>query len=173
MKKIIIIVIIIMSLFILAIGYSIQKLDSITKENKDIGTIAKYNEEEELVKRVIEIAVVSGKIPDYNLIKDKKNIIISSENIESNLLGVLAGMKFTILTPLEIKEKANKEGDFLYLKFKKIDINIMKATISIDNNWAVDNKSKVSYLSGGGMTITFHKRFGKWIEDTTREMWIS
>ena len=131
------------------------------------------NLNEELIKRVIEIAVVSGKIPDYNLIKDKNNIIISSENIESTLSGVLSGMNYTILTPLEIKGKANKEGDFLYLKFKKIDINIMKATISIDNTWSLGNNSKFSYLSGGGMTITFHKRFGKWIEDTTREMWIS
>ena len=46
MRKIIIIVTIIMSLSILTVGCSIQKPDSITKENKNIETIAKNNEED-------------------------------------------------------------------------------------------------------------------------------
>jgi hypothetical protein len=131
------------------------------------------NSSKELIKRAIEIAIVSGEIPDYGLIKDKKNIIISSENIDANSLPELLNIQLTVLSPAEIKEKANKEGDFLYIRFKEISINASSATISIDNTWAVQDNSKKAYLSGGGMTINFHKFLGKWKEDELRESWIS
>lgn len=131
------------------------------------------NSKQDLVKRVLEIAVVSGEIPDYNLIKDNKNIILSSENLDTNLILELDGIKFTILSPAEIKEKANKEGDLLYLKFNKIYIGDKNASISLDNTWAVSETSKAGYLSGGGFTVTFHKFMGSWVEDKSRKYWIS
>ena len=131
------------------------------------------NLNKELVKRVIETAVVQGQIPDYGLIKDKKNIIISSEIIDSNMLPVLPNIKLTVLSPTEIKIKANKEGDFLYLKFRKIDTNNWTARITLDNTWAVPDNSKVDYLSGGGMTIKFYNIFGKWVQKKSIEMWVS
>jgi len=131
------------------------------------------NSNKELVKRVIETAVVYGQIPDYSLIKDKKNIIISSEIIDSNLLPVLPNIKLIVLSPTEIKKKANKEGAFLYLKFRKIDINNWNAKLTLDNTWAVSDNSKVHYLSGGGMTIKFYNLFGKWFQKKSIEMWIS
>lgn len=51
------------------------------------------NSSKELVKRTIETAVVYGQIPDYRLINDKKNIIISSEIIDSNIFPVLPNIK--------------------------------------------------------------------------------
>jgi hypothetical protein len=131
------------------------------------------NSSKELVKRVIETAVVYGQIPDYSLIKDKKNIIISSEIIDSNRLPALPNIKLIVLSPTEIKRKANKDGDFLYLKFRKIDINNWSARLAIDNTWALSDNSKVDYLSGGGMTIKFYNLFGKWFQKKSIEMWIS
>lgn len=130
------------------------------------------NASKELIKRVIEISVVSGELPDYKLIKDKGNIIISSENIDPNLLPELSNIKLTVLSPTEIKKKANKEGDFLYLKFSEIHINNWNASITLDNTWAVPDNSTMGYLSGGGMTIKFHNFFGRWVEDKSREKWI-
>ncbi|MEG0775357.1 hypothetical protein [Clostridium sp.] len=131
------------------------------------------NSSKELIKRVIETAVVYGKIPDYSLIKDKKNIIISSEIIDSNLLPVLPNIKLIVLSPTEIKKKANKEGDFLYLNFRKIDIDNLNAKLTLDNTWAVSDNSKVDYLSGGGMTIKFYNLFGKWFQKKSIEIWVS
>lgn len=99
------------------------------------------NSNKKLVKRVIETAVVYGQIPDYSLIKDKKNIIISSEIIDSNLLPVLPNIKLIVLSHTEIKKKSNKEGDFLYLRFRKIDIENWNARLTLDNTWAVSEKS--------------------------------
>lgn len=131
------------------------------------------NSSKELIKRVIETAVVYGKIPDYSLIKDKKNIIISSEIIDSNLLPELPNIKLIVLSPTEIKKKANKEGDFLYLNFRKIDIDNLNAKLTLDNTWTVSDNSKVDYLSGGGMTIKFYNLFGKWFQKKSIEMWKS
>lgn len=127
----------------------------------------------ELIKKVVETAIVDGKIPDYSLIKDKKNIIISSELIDSNHLPVLSDIKLIVLSPTEIKEKANKEGDFLYLKFRKIDINNLNAQLTLDNTWAVSDNSKIDYLSGGGMKIRFYNLFGKWFQNKSIEVWES
>lgn len=131
------------------------------------------NSNKELVKRVVETAIVYGKIPDYSLIKDKKNIIISSEVIDINHLPVLPNIKLIILSPIEIKEKANKEGDFLYLKFRKVDINNLNAELTLDNTWAVSDNSKVDYLSGGGMTMKFYNLLGNWVQKKSIEMWKS
>lgn len=127
----------------------------------------------ELIKKVVETAIVDGKIPDYSLIKDKKSIIISSELIDSNHLPVLSDIKLIVLSPTEIKEKANKEGDFLYLKFRKIDINNLNAQLTLDNTWAVSDNSKIDYLSGGGMKIRFYNLFGKWFQNKSIEVWES
>lgn len=145
-----------------AIAIMLVTIIFISFNNKD------ENPRQELISRVIEIALVSGEIPDYNLIKDKKNIIISSENIDPNLLPELPDIKLTVLSPEEIKEKASKEGDFLYISFKSIIINDSDASLSINNTWAVQDNSKVIYLSGGGMTLKFHKFFGRWKEDKIR-----
>jgi hypothetical protein len=131
------------------------------------------NSNKDLVRRVIEIAVVSGEIPDYNLIKDQKNIVISSENLDPMLLSELKDIKLVVLTPEEIREKANKEGEFLYLRFTNIDIKISRASLALDNTWAAPDNSQKGYTSGGGMTITFHRFLGRWIEDKTRQNWIA
>lgn len=135
--------------------------------------IGGFNSEKQKIKRILEIALISHEISDYNLIKDKQNIILSSENIKPELIPKLKGINITILSPSGIKQRANKEGEFLYLKFSNIDISNKVATLSLDNIWAAPDNINHAYTSGGGMTITFHKIFGKWIEDKTREAWIA
>ena len=85
---------------------------------------------------------------------------------------MLSDIKLTVLSPTEIKEKANKEGKFLYIRFKEISINDWNASLSIDNTWAVEDSNKVGVLSGGGMTIKFYNLFGKWIQKKS-VMWVS
>jgi hypothetical protein len=68
------------------------------------------NSSKDLIRRVIEIAVVSGEIPDYNLIKDQKNIVISPEKLDPMLLPELKGIKLIVLTPEEIREGLIRKG---------------------------------------------------------------
>lgn len=81
---------------------------------------------------------------------------------------MLPNIKLIVLSPTEIKKKANKEGDFLYLKFRKIDINNWNARLTLDNTWAVSDNSKEDY-SSGEMTIKFYNLFGKWFQKKSIE----
>lgn len=117
---------------------------------------------EKLVQRTIEIALVARKIPDYHLLTNKQNIVVSSENIRGISLPTLNNFKLIVLSPRKIKEKANKEGDFLYLRFKKITIGTFHAQILLDNYWIKGDSSKALYLSGGGIIVDYVNILGYW-----------
>lgn len=131
------------------------------------------NSKEELIGKTIKIALENGELPDYNIVKNYENIIVSSENLDNKDLTEVLKQKLIVMTPYEIKEKANKEGDFLYLTFKDISIDNQNASIEIENTWAISDSSKETYLSGGGIKVKFHKSFGTWKENSTREVWLS
>ncbi|WP_315113187.1 hypothetical protein [Clostridium intestinale] len=131
------------------------------------------NSKEELINKAINIALENGDLPDYDFVKNYENIIVSSENLDNEILPEVLSKKLIVMTPYEIKEKANKEGDFLYLTFKNISIDNQNASIVIENTWAISDNSKETYLSGGGIKVKFHKSFGAWKENSTREVWLS
>lgn len=113
----------------------------------------------EIVRLTLERALVDGKIPAYEMIKDNESIVLSTENIDLSLIPKLPGVNFTLLSRDEIQEKADREGDFLYLRFHQLKIEDFKVLISLDNTWAVSKDSKVLYLCGGGFTIEYTKDF--------------
>jgi len=131
------------------------------------------NSKEELINKAINIALENGDLPDYDFVKNYENIIVSSENLDNEILPEVLSKKLIVMTPYEIKEKANKEGDFLYLNFKNISIDNQNASIEIENTWAISDSSKETYLSGSGIKVKFHKIFGIWKENSTKEVWLS
>ena len=123
----------------------------------------------------LEWAILDKNIPDYNLIKDKNSIILSTRNINKSYIFSLKDITIIILTPEEIKQKSEEDGDFLYFEFGMIDIQGTDATVKLGNIWAQSEKSrkKIAYLSGGGATIPFMKQGDKWIRKNVTEIWIS
>jgi len=113
----------------------------------------------EIIKQTLETALVDGDIPAYSLIKDNESIVLSTENIDLSLIPKLHGVNFTFLSRVEIQEKADREGDFLYLRFRQLKIEDLRVLVSLDNTWAVSKDSKVGYLCGGGFTIEYSKDF--------------
>ncbi|MHB1484171.1 MAG: hypothetical protein ACYCYI_05860 [Saccharofermentanales bacterium] len=124
----------------------------------------------DLVKRAMISAVVDGKIPDYNLLTDQKNIIISSNNIDTNLLPTLPNIELIVLSPAEIKEKANEEGDFLYLEFSKINLNNWDAKLIMELKWADINRR---HFNGGILTVNFYNLLAKWIQKESIVLWVA
>lgn len=131
---------------------------------------------QELIQKAMRFALIEEKIPDYNLIRDKKNIVLSTENLFAHEMPEIEGITFLFLTENQIQQKADHEGDFLHLVLQDMKIEGNEAVLSLENRWAVSKQSKemgVGYLSGGGFELGFHKKKGKWImEDVMRE-WIS
>jgi len=139
---------------------------------KPISESIVYNESDmaEIIRLSLTIALVDKRIPDYRLIKDKENIVLSTENIVRDLVPEMFGVNLIILEPEEIQLKADREGDFLYLRFTKLEFqNDRNAIVHLDNVWM---KSKTSPYIGGGLAIAYSKESGIW-NFTVLYSWIS
>ncbi len=127
----------------------------------------------QVVQLSLERALVNQEIPDYHIIADKVNIVLSTENIDPAWVPQLNDINFILLIPKEIQAKADNEGDYLYLHFREIEVQEDgRIIVSLDNIWAISKNSKVAYLSGGGFTIEYHRENGVWVGEVT-EGWIS
>jgi hypothetical protein len=127
-----------------------------------------------IVRLSLEWALVDQNIPDYALLlKDSKNVVLSLENLDATLVPELAGVNLTPLAPQEIQNKANQEGDFLHLRFEQLEIQETRATVNLNNSWAVAEDSNMGYLSGGGCILEFHKEAGQWELEPPRACWIA
>jgi hypothetical protein len=118
----------------------------------------------EIIRLVLEDALVKKEIPDYNLLTEgKENIILSTQNIRSNWVPSLPGYKLILMSPAEIQKKADFEGDFLHLSFVVFKVKGSCVAVTLANSWAVGKHSGMGYLSGGGFTYEYRKQSGKWV----------
>ncbi len=142
--------------------------------SSDIPFLRQINERDlaEIIKLTLERAVVAKQIPDYKLIKDKDNIVLSLENINPRLVPKIPKVNLIPLQRSEIQERADRKGDFLYLRFSRLRMEGSKVIVSLDNVWAMSKQTQFKYLSGGGFTIEYRKESGRWLSDMKRE-WIS
>lgn len=127
----------------------------------------------ELLRLTLERALVAQEIPDYALLADQPEIVLSTENINPALLPELAGVNLVTMSPEEIQAKADADGDFPYLRFQGFTaVTEDEVRVSLGSSWAVGADSDMIYLSGGGFTITYTRTAGGWTGEVT-EMWIS
>jgi NACalpha-BTF3-like transcription factor len=145
------------------------------EESEGEGAEGELSDEDraELIRLTLERALIDQEIPDYGLIEDPENIVLSTENIDPELVPELEGVNLEVLTPEEIQQKANEEGDFLHLRFDEITVESAdKVIVSLSNSWAVAEDSETGYLSGGGFTIEYTRDGEGWSGEVTTT-WIS
>jgi hypothetical protein len=127
----------------------------------------------QVVRLTIERALFAQEIPDYQLIADQSNIVLSTQNLDRAWVPQLDGINIILLDPKEIQAKADHEGDYLYLRFRELEIQKDgRIIVSLDNVWAVSKNSRLLYLSGGGFTIEYRRENGRWVGEVTMS-WIS
>lgn len=127
----------------------------------------------ELLRLTLERALVTQEIPDYALLADQPEIVLSTENIDTALVPELDGVALVTMTPSEIQAKADAEGDFPYLRFQGFSaVTNDEVRVSLGSSWARAADSDIIYLSGGGFTIAFTRTVGGWEGEIT-EAWIS
>ena len=115
----------------------------------------------EIMKMTLELALATGV---FAHIIDKEKMILSTENIDPNLVPKMPGVNLTLLDPDEIQERADRECDFLFLRFRQMQINGWRVIVSLDIGWAIGRNSHAGYLSGGGFTIRYYRDlFGIWV----------
>ena len=118
----------------------------------------------ELIKLTLERAIEDKEIPGYVSIKDKRNIVLSTEKIRKELVvPSIKGLKLIVLDADEIQDKANKEGIFSYLRFRRL--NLQNSENAVVELWVVKAMPKNSNLGptiGGGFTLFYKKVSGQW-----------
>ncbi len=126
-----------------------------------------------MMKKTLQWAYATKSMPLNNVLIENQKTIISKYNIGKSRIPKLDGVDFIVMEQSDIHKKANKEGDFLYLRFTKLDIGFFKCTVSLEYNWAISETSKMEYLSGGGVSMTYYNILGFWIKSYRMMTWTS
>jgi len=116
---------------------------------------------------------VDGGIADFKLVKDPSEVIVADIYLPKNTKLVLANRKTTVMSLLRIQATADVKGDFLYFRIGPMSSKGTHATVPIALLWAIGVQSKTPYLSGGGATLEFEKRDGKWVQLPVTNRWMS
>ena len=116
---------------------------------------------------------VSGGLSDVHLLKDPSHVIVSEANLPQNVTLRLRDRTVTVLSPKDIQQRADGEGDFLYFKFGSFHHAKQRASVGLSLVWAVAATSTTAYLSGGGATLEFQKRDRRWELLPVANQWIS
>lgn len=130
------------------------------KLSDDSGSITD-EDKTEILKLAFEDANHSGLSTSE---QRKGTIIVSTENIETQWLKDIADTKIEFLSLSQIQEKADNEGDFMYMSFPYIKVKGLCVAVEISNTWAVGKNSTFIYMSGGGNRYEFRKESGKWVK---------
>lgn len=121
-----------------------------------------------LMELTLQQALVAQQIPDYQLLTDKENVVLSDERINPALLPNLPGINLIVMTPGEIQQKADADGDFLYLRFQEITATSPdNVRISLGNTWATNSLMERVYVSGGGFTMEYTHTSDGWQGEIT------
>lgn len=116
---------------------------------------------------------IDGGIADFKLLKDPSHLVVANFNLPKRAELHLPGREVTLLSLLRIQALADMQGDFLYFRFDRLRGSERHATVAIALVWAVSAKSRTPYLSGGGATLEFEKRDGRWQLQPVTNRWMS
>ncbi len=122
---------------------------------------------DEMARLALDLALVARQIPDHGLLKDPKHVVVSTENLPAPPPR-LDGVELLPMSADAVQSKADREGDFVYIVLGAPEAHPKGIRLSIFNRWAIGAASKKAgkiFLSGGGMSLLFHKEGGAWKVD--------
>jgi hypothetical protein len=125
-------------------------------------------------KTLAEMALqwaIDGGIGDFKLVKNPINLIVANFNLPKDVKLEVPGRTINLFSLLRIQAEANHGGDFLYFRFNRLEGEAEQAKVAIALVWAVGEQSSTQYLSGGGATLDFEKRDGKWQLQPVMNRW--
>lgn len=125
---------------VLEMQYKAVKLD----QEREKGRL-----ESDIVYETLKISLIDEQIPDHNLLThNNRNIILSTLLIDDvDVPSNIGSYKIVLMSPKEIEDKAEAEGDFRYLQFTRFDVNSDNIMVEINTAGVFD--------AVGGMLIQF------------------
>jgi len=120
----------------------------------------------EIIRFMLDEAITQKKIPSYPQLTVKKRVILSTDNVAAGESPTLPGVQLLLLSPAQIQDRANHEGDLMYLMFQKIELRGSCVAVTLLNVWA-DGTSTIetgpkTFMGEGCIQYVFTKRNGVW-----------
>ena len=131
-------------------------LDTVTVVKKAV------TDREQLIRVVLEWALVDKNLPDYGLLPDPTDVLISLEGRLADELPTLPGVTLTALTEAELQTKADAEGSLLRLSLENLVIAGDTAEIWVGNWWVSSSTETRQFLSGGFCELQLRKTGDQW-----------
>ena len=131
-------------------------LDAVTVVEKAV------TDREQLIRVVLEWALVDKNLPDYGLLPDPTDVLMSLEGLSADELPTLPGVTLTALTQAELQTKADAEGSLLRLSLENLVIAGDTAEIRIGNWWVSSSTETRQFLSGGFCEAQLRKTGDQW-----------
>ncbi len=134
---------------------------------------------QQLIRVALEWALVDKNLPDFGLLPDPTNVLISRDGeagggpsifLSTDELPTLPGVTLTALTEGELQEKADAEGSLLRMSLENLVIAGDTAEIRV-SNWRVISStdaarpfgpSNPAVLIGGFCELQLRKTGGQW-----------
>ena len=122
---------------------------------------------QELIRVAFEWALLNKNLPDYGLLPDPTNVLISLENLPVDDLPTLPGVTLTALTEVELQSKADDEGSLMRMSLDNLVIAGDTAEIKVANWWIASSTETRGFLSGGFCDLKLRRTVGQWtVEDS-------
>lgn len=114
--------------------------------------------------------------PDGNLLAQYGTIVIQDDASPASRELYLPRRQVEILNAEAIRKRANAEGDFIYLRYDRVDIEGSEATVRLSLAWALCQATRETGrepLQCGGAEVRFAWRNGAWVASHVIAAWRS
>lgn len=129
----------------------------------DKNLILTGHDKAELYLKTLKDLLLDKEKTKYLTIKDTQNVILSTVNIEPQLIAKISGVNITLMTPEEIVEKTMRDGVFGYLYFYRLAVEGRRAHVSIVYDHFIKVRENSYQPCCGSFNLTFRKEKGQWL----------
>lgn len=120
----------------------------------------------EIIRLILEPVINQTIYMDYQVVRNgKKVLLLSTENLEKELLPNFPEVEMVLLTPEEIQRKAEIAGRFYYLKFGPFEVlsaDSIRTSFYVSMGLSKKDRKTVAVLGGGIIERLYIKEDGKW-----------
>ncbi len=151
-------------LFVLLImvGFVMSSLSLNIRANEDDITLTS-EDRAEIVRDVLNREITRRREEESKygtLKKGEFQIILSTLNIEPELVPKLADVKFILMKPSEIEARMKREGRVQYLAFSEFRVEGSKVIVTLlANNWS---RRARAFVSSQSFSYEYSQTKGKW-----------
>ena len=120
----------------------------------------------ELMRQSLERALIGNEmIVAGVLVKDNESVVLSAENINASLVPNIPKRNLILLLPGEIQKKADDQGDFMFLRFERLEPRGSVVQVVLANLLAKgkDSEKTEGHMSGSYFTVEYRQISGEWV----------